>query len=167
MAEKVKPDRVLLGTYNKFSLHYLTGHSLEWYLRFILRPVIYLVIANIIIIALGSHPSAYLLVESVLALLVFLAELIVYGWLAVRAVTVTFNKTLPPLMRWVTATLAGGLTGLGVGVVMSLFKIFWYRAGWTFFNIVTEPSLRLIEGLLVAGIVSVFALTILRLKVKE
>jgi hypothetical protein len=73
-------------------------------------------------------------------------------------------KTILPSMKIASAALAGGLTALFLGIVMSLFKIFWFRDTWTFFNIVTEPTIRLLEGIVVAGLVGLITLAIARRK---
>jgi hypothetical protein len=142
--------QLLLETYSKFSLHYLTGHNLEWYFRIIARPFFYLVALNIAFYLVGGLPTLEQAYDNVFLPLIFIIELVTYAWVGWKVAYVASWKTLPHRMRIYAAGMAGGITGISLGITLSLFKVFWFRQLWTIFNIVTEPSFRLIEGLLVA-----------------
>jgi len=152
--KEVKQEVKLLEKHSKLSLHYWTGHSFEWYLRVSLKPLIYLTIVNMVVTAFGTHATTSQVTSAVFIPLVFLAEIITYGWLGASVYIHSGTKTLPLGMRWATAMISGAITGLGVGLMMTFFRIFWYREFWTFLNIITEPAIRLIEGLVVAGLMA-------------
>ncbi|MFH1173194.1 MAG: hypothetical protein V1692_01530 [bacterium] len=41
---------------------------------------------------------------------------------------------------------AGAVAGLTIGLIVAIFKIFWYHQFWTFFNLISEPLLTALVG---------------------
>ena len=155
--------QLLLETHSKWSLHYLTGHNLEWYFRFIGRAIFYLAVINLLLSIMSGFPSLNDIYAVVLVPLIFIIELLVYGWLGWKAIKLASQKTLLNTMKFMTSAVSGAIAGFLLGLFMVLFKIFWFREAWTFFNIVTEPVISMFEGFVVAGLVVGLALLIFKI----
>ena len=165
--DKPKHDNyslLLLEEHSKFSIHYLTGHNLEWYFGVIGKPVLYLATLNIAFHFINGLPNLNVAYEAIFIPIIFITEIITYGWLGWKVALKASWKTILTSMKIASAALAGGLTALFLGVIMSLFKIFWFREIWTFLNIVTEPTIRLLEGLIVAGIAGLITTALIKYK---
>ncbi len=76
---------------------------------------------------------------------------LVAGWVAYLLVKAIKNKISLITPAYTTGALAGFLAGL----LIAIFKIFWYHKFWTFFNLVAEP---LLLGLLGAILVRLFVM---------
>lgn len=72
------------------------------------------------------------------------------GWAAYLLVKAIKNKI--SLVQ--PAYTAGALAGFLAGLLIAIFRIFWYHKFWTFFNLIAEP---LLFGLLGAILVRWFA----------
>ena len=154
----------LLEEHSKLSTHYLTGHDLEWYFRIIGKPILYLTTLNIAFYLISGLPNLNEAYEAVFIPIIFITELITYGWLGWKVAYKASWKTILTSMKIASAGLAGGLTAVFLGVAMSLFKLFWFRDTWTFFNIITEPTIRLLEGIVVAGLAGLITIVIIKYK---
>lgn len=144
----------LLESHRRWSLHYLTGHDLEWYAKILSRPILYLAVLNITFHLVGGFPGLEQTFNDVFLPLLFFVEIATYIWVGLLVTRATAKKNLSQGMQWMSGVAAGAFTGIAVAIFMALFKIFWYREFWTIINIVTEPAIRLLEGLFISGLAS-------------
>lgn len=152
-----QPHQLLLETHSKWSLHYLTGHKLQWFVPFVAKPVLYLAILHIAVTLVGKLPGLTHVYNEVFEPIAFLIEVGVFVWLGSHVMQQTRTKSLPRGMNAMTALVAGGLAGIFLGIILALFRIFWYQADWTFLNIFIEPPFKALEGAiitLISGVIS-------------
>lgn len=69
-------------------------------------------------------------------------EVLVAGWAAYLLVKAIKNK----ISLAGPSYTAGALVGFLSGLMVAIFKIFWYHKFWTFFNLVAEPLLMALLG---------------------
>lgn len=157
-----QPEVLLLETHSKFSLHYLTGHSLEWYFRLIGRSLFYLLALNAAFYMVGSIPVFTAAYDYVFIPILFIIELIVYVWIGGHVARLSSIKTLPLQMKVFTCAASGALVGVVLGIFKALFQLFWFRELWTFYALVNEPVIRGLIGLILAGLVGYLTLLLMR-----
>ncbi len=150
--------QLLLETHSKWSLHYLTGHKLQWFVPFVAKPVLYLATLNIVIVLVGKLPSISSAYNQVFIPVAFIIEVATFIWLGWYVMNATKQKSLPLGMNTTTAFISGLLTGIFLGIILALFRIFWFQEQWTFLNLYLEPAIRALEGgviTLISGLVSI------------
>ena len=112
--------------------------------------------------AIAGHPPASyirrsrsaILLGALLKIGVILLNLsALFGWLAAALLPALLASFLLLRRRFsIAATVtAGAFTGFGIGLLTALFELAWYRQLWTVFNLVAEPFLGLLVGLVSAG----------------
>lgn len=120
----------------------LYGLDLAWYMRVIRTPVLYggvLVLCAVLLAAV--LPGIWGEGADALSFVVKLAVWIAIGWHGVRAREGGTGA----------AALAGGISGLAIGIVLALLRVLVVREVWTVFNLIIEPVVTGVFGYLVSG----------------
>jgi hypothetical protein len=123
----------------------LFGKSLNWYKEVAVWPMFILLVLEI---SLRVIQRKYFETapEEIFSNLINLLRIVLFAYLAVSA-TRQFKAR-----RTQTLT-AAVLGGLAVGVILAVFQLFWYWELWTFFNLVGQPLLLAMEGLVISWLI--------------
>jgi hypothetical protein len=162
MTTPARHEALLLEQHRKLSLHYLSGHGLDWYAQVISRPLFYLISLNFAFYLVGGLPNMGGTYDAIFLPLIFLVEIVVFAWLGWKVAWQMSWKTLPRGMKFFSCSFAGALLGMGLGIAMTIFKVFWFRELWTITNIITEGPIRMIEGLVIATLSGAITLLVVR-----
>ena len=115
--------------------------DLEWYWRLIKKSVLILFSLQVVVYILSLFSGLKLLMMGVFDPLLLIVDFIFWGWL-VAEIKLKYKENL-----WqVSVTMF--LAGFSLGVLVSIFKFFWFREYWTIFNLIAEPVFM--------GIIAVF-----------
>ena len=112
-------------------------------------PVFILAGLEISLYFLSLIPGLKFVMIEVFDPILFLVNFIFFGWLMV----LVLKKKGENLWQG-TVTLF--LAGFALGLIMSIFKIFWIREYWTFYNLIVEPVFMGMIAVIVGLIVSLF-----------
>ena len=123
--------------------------DLVWYWMLIRTPVFILAGLEISLYFLSLIPGLKFVMIEVFDPILFLVNFIFFGWLMV----LVLKKKGENLWQG-TVTLF--LAGFALGLIMSIFKIFWIREYWTFYNLIVEPVFMGMIAVIVGLIVSLF-----------
>jgi len=115
--------------------------DLEWYWRVIKKSVLILFSLQIVIYILSLFSSLKLLMIGVFDPLLLIVDFIFWRWL-VAEIKLKYKENL-----W-QSSITMFLAGFSLGVLVSIFKFFWFREYWTIFNLIAEPVFM--------GIVAIF-----------
>ncbi|MFH1226106.1 MAG: hypothetical protein V1684_02405 [bacterium] len=123
-------------------------------LQVVKLPIVIIVLAEIILIILTERywQEVYWWLDYQLYFFIGIDVLAGFwaGYLLSRSVKNRINLAQP-------AYTAGALAGLLAGLLLAIFKIFWYHKFWTFFNLISEPlMLGFLGAVLVRWSVSLF-----------
>lgn len=139
-AGTVKPENVTQFGMVPAGLWY--GLDLAWYMRVIRAPSLYGgVLALCAALLAASLPEFWGDGADAFSFIIKLAVWLTIGWQAVRM----------HHARVGVAALAGGLSGLAVGVALALLRVLVVREVWTLFNLIVEPVVTGIFGYMVSG----------------
>ncbi len=106
--------------------------DLEWYWQLIKKPVLILFGLQLIVYILSLFSSLELLMLDVFNPLLLIIDFLFWGWL-VAEIKLKYKENL-----W-QASVTMFLAGFFLGVLVSIFKFFWFREYWTIFNLIAEP----------------------------
>lgn len=106
--------------------------DLKWYLTIIKKPVLILAGLEIITYILTLIPWLALVMKEIMSPLIVLIDLFVFGWLIFE---VRVGKDEEARQALTTVFLAG----FGLGLLMAIFKMIWFREFWAIFNLFIEP----------------------------
>ena len=130
----------------------IQGRSLKWYKDVALWPMFIL-----LIIELGVRviQTRYLPLwnEEIIDYIIIGIRVILFGYLAVVAVK-QFKATK------IQAVIAAAIGGFVTGFILAIFQLFWYFELWTFFNLIGQPLVMALYGMVVVWIV----VSLLRIK---
>jgi len=112
-------------------------------LQVIKLPVVAIVLLEIILIIFTERywQEVYWWLDYQFYIIIGLKVLIA-GWAAYLLVKAIKNK----IGLAQPAYTAGALAGFLAGLLLAIFKIFWYHKFWTFFNLISEPLLMTLAG---------------------
>ena len=89
------------------------------------------------------------LVTHFLPAIIYLISFSLMSWLVVRQAPRQESSWRPLAMRlFANSFFAGLIVGFGV----AFFKLFWYHQLWTVFNLITEPLITALIGLIIVGV---------------
>jgi len=121
------------------------GRNLKWYQDAALWPMFILLLLEI---GLRVVQTKYFSASEpmIFSWLVGLARLSLFSYLAFSAIR-QFKATARQVM---TAAVLGGLV---VGFIMALFQLVWYFELWTLFNLIGQPLVMALEGLVISWLI--------------
>ncbi len=136
--------KLLLEEKSKYSFHYIAGHSLQWYLKFSGRAIVFLAGFNILTLLISSIFSYRSLVYDLLSVISFFIEISVFTIIGYRLYKEISFKTL--ITGWKINSLLINATIMGfiVGFFSAVYKWFWIQETWTFYNLTIEPVYKII-----------------------
>lgn len=116
-------------------------------LQVVKLPVVIIVLLEIILIIFTERywSEVYWWLDNQFYAVIGL-EVLTAGWVAYLLVKAVKNK----IGLAQPAYNAGALAGFLAGLLLAIFKIFWYHKFWTFFNLVSEPLMLGLLGAVLA-----------------
>ncbi len=129
--------------------------DIGWYVELVKKWVIFLAALEILVYILALIKSINLLMMEVVDPLLLIVDFFVFGYLMWRV------KRKEKETMWQGA-ITCFFAGFGLGLIMSIFKVFWVREFWTIFNLITEPVFM---GLVAGGVGLIIGLFIKRKKI--
>ena len=123
--------------------------DLGWYLKIIKKPVLILAALEIGVYGLSLFAGLKNLMLDFFDPLLLIVDLVVFGWIFARV------KKKDRSMWW-PAAVSVFLAGFSLGLIVSIFKFFWFREYWTVFNLIIEPVFTGLIAGAVGLIVNIF-----------
>ena len=123
---------------------------MRWYWEIALWPMFILLVLEIGLRVMQTK-YLYLWSEEIFGLATFGLRFVLFAYLAITAI----KKFKADKKQLYTAVI---LAGIITGCVLAVFQLFWYFELWTIFNLIGQPLLFALIGLVVAWILSLFLL---------
>jgi len=115
----------------------------DYYVQAVKLPIVVIVLLEIILIIFTERYwydifwwqdyNSYILI---------LLKVLIAFWVAQSVYKSLRKKTSVVAPAYTTGAMAGFLAGL----LIAIFKIFWYHKFWTFFNLISEPLIMTLAG---------------------
>lgn len=124
---------------------FVYGKSLKWYKDVAIWPMFILLIVEI---GIRVMQSKYLLAlePEIFTWSINLVRVALFVYLTISAIRqFKANKK-----QTLTAAVIGGM---GVGIILAVFQLFWYFEIWAFFNLIGQPLMLALEGLIVGWVI--------------
>ncbi|MFH1890906.1 MAG: hypothetical protein ABIJ91_05090 [Candidatus Kuenenbacteria bacterium] len=122
--------------------------DIGWYINAVKKWVIFLAGLEILVYILSLINSLNSLMMDIIDPLLLLFDFVIFGIITWRVK----RKAKETLWQGIVTCF---FAGFGIGLIMSIFKIFWIREFWAIFYIITEPVfMGLVAGAvgLIAGV---------------
>ena|SRR3989338_3481823 len=131
---------------------FLYGKPLKWYFDIIVWPMFILLIVEIGVRVMQAKYFTTVKPE-IFEYVINFARAFLLSYLTIVAI----KQSSAGKKQTLTAVTIGGIL---VGLVLAVFQLFWYFELWTFFNLLGQPLLLGLEGLVISWLI----ITILRKK---
>jgi hypothetical protein len=118
------------------------GRKLDWYKEVVVWPMFILLVVEIGIRVLDRN-YLNLLNKEILDYFIYVVRIILFAYLAISAV----KKYQASQAQVIFAAVLGGVV---TGFLLAVFQLFWYFELWTIFNIIGQPLLMAVMGVVIA-----------------
>lgn len=126
----------------------LLSRTFGWYREVALWPMFILLLFELGIRVIQVK-YLYLWDENIFTGIIFACRLVIFASLGITAIK-NYQATKPQAM------LAAALGGLVAGFLLAIFQLFWYLELWAIFNLIGQPLLMMVNGVIIVWFVGLF-----------